>query len=130
LLASPFPLFSLFPLFPLFNRIDNGEDITKKGGEGICQMGQVDGDKVGMKDEFSNGGGKRRKIDTKGKSSGSGNNHNIKLPGATILGGPRKVVIAAKRDNAFITAFHPELTEDTRFHEYWVREFVLKSAKK
>jgi len=31
-------------------------------------------------------------------------------------------VVAAKGENILVTAFHPELTEDRRFHEYFLRE--------
>jgi len=29
-------------------------------------------------------------------------------------------VVAARQDKLLATAFHPELTDDTRFHEYFV----------
>ena len=31
------------------------------------------------------------------------------------------VVVAVKQGNVIATAFHPELTEDTRWHEYFLR---------
>ena len=31
-------------------------------------------------------------------------------------------VVAARGENILVTAFHPELTEDTRFHEYFLEE--------
>ena len=33
-------------------------------------------------------------------------------------------VVAAKEKNMLACSFHPELTEDARMHEYWLREFV------
>ena len=33
-------------------------------------------------------------------------------------------VVAAKEKNMLACSFHPELTEDTRLHEYWLKEFV------
>lgn len=33
---------------------------------------------------------------------------------------PEKTVIVARQDNLFATAFHPELTQDTRIHEYFL----------
>lgn len=30
------------------------------------------------------------------------------------------VTVAARQDNMLVTAFHPELTHDTRFHQYFV----------
>ena len=31
-------------------------------------------------------------------------------------------VVAARGENILVTAFHPELTDDTRFHEYFLQE--------
>ncbi len=31
-------------------------------------------------------------------------------------------VVAARGENILVTAFHPELTDDARFHEYFLRE--------
>ena len=31
-------------------------------------------------------------------------------------------IVAVERDNLLATSFHPELTEDTRFHEYFLRK--------
>ena len=33
-------------------------------------------------------------------------------------------VVAAKERNMLACSFHPELTEDTRLHEYWLKAFV------
>lgn len=33
-------------------------------------------------------------------------------------------IVACRENNMLATAFHPELTKDKRFHEYFVREFV------
>lgn len=35
-------------------------------------------------------------------------------------------VIAARQDNQLVTAFHPELTEDTRIHEYFLKYIANK----
>jgi len=35
-------------------------------------------------------------------------------------------VVAARRDNVIVAAFHPELTPDTRFHEYFVE--IVRAA--
>ena len=31
-------------------------------------------------------------------------------------------VVAARQDNLMVTSFHPELTNDTRFHEYFLKQ--------
>jgi 5'-phosphate synthase pdxT subunit len=33
------------------------------------------------------------------------------------------IPVAARQDNLLVTAFHPELTEDTRFHQYFLDLF-------
>lgn len=40
-------------------------------------------------------------------------------PLATLEDG---TVVAAERDNVLVTSFHPELTGDTRFHEYFLEK--------
>lgn len=43
-------------------------------------------------------------------------------PGVEVLSEIDGRVVAARGENILVTAFHPELTDDTRFHEYFVRE--------
>ena len=43
-------------------------------------------------------------------------------PGVEVMSEIEGRVVAAKGDNVLVTAFHPELTDDTRFHEYFLRE--------
>lgn len=43
-------------------------------------------------------------------------------PGVEILGKVGERIVAAKGENILVTAFHPELTDDVRFHEYFLRE--------
>jgi pyridoxal 5'-phosphate synthase pdxT subunit len=43
-------------------------------------------------------------------------------PGVEVMGKVDGRVVAAKGENILVTAFHPELTDDTRFHEYFLRE--------
>jgi 5'-phosphate synthase pdxT subunit len=46
-------------------------------------------------------------------------------PGVEVLSEVEGRVVAAKGENILVTAFHPELTDDTRFHEYFLREVCL-----
>ena len=48
------------------------------------------------------------------------NGMGITLPGASNTDA-RDVICAARRDNLLCTAFHPELTDDKRWHEYFMR---------
>ena len=41
-----------------------------------------------------------------------------------------KVIVAVKQNNLLATAFHPELTDDSRWHQYFVEDIVKKSHKK
>ena len=43
-------------------------------------------------------------------------------PGAEVMGEVDGRVVAARGENILVTAFHPELTDDKRFHEYFLRE--------
>lgn len=43
-------------------------------------------------------------------------------PGVEVLSEIDERVVAAKGEKILVTAFHPELTGDTRFHEYFLRE--------
>ncbi|PPQ88903.1 hypothetical protein CVT25_009138 [Psilocybe cyanescens] len=41
-----------------------------------------------------------------------------------------KIFVALRQGLHFLTTFHPELTNDNRFHEYFVRECILGSNNK
>ncbi len=43
-------------------------------------------------------------------------------PGVEVLSEIDGRVVAARGENILVTAFHPELTNDVRFHEYFLRE--------
>ena len=43
-------------------------------------------------------------------------------PGVEVLSEVDGKVVAARGENILVTAFHPELTDDDRFHEYFLRE--------
>ena len=40
-----------------------------------------------------------------------------------------KIFVALRQGLHFLTTFHPELTEDDRFHEYFVRECVFSTKR-
>ena len=37
-----------------------------------------------------------------------------------------EVIVAVRQDNILATAFHPELTNDSRWHQYFIEEIILK----
>lgn len=43
-------------------------------------------------------------------------------PGVEVLSEMDGKIVAARGENILVTAFHPELTDDTRFHEYFLKE--------
>lgn len=48
----------------------------------------------------------------------------IELPGAADGTNAREVICAARKDKILITSFHPELTNDLRWHSYFYRMVV------
>ncbi len=53
----------------------------------------------------------------------------IELPGAADGTNAREVICAARKDNMLITAFHPEITQDYRWHKYFY-DMVKSSVDK
>ncbi|KAI0067564.1 SNO glutamine amidotransferase [Artomyces pyxidatus] len=51
------------------------------------------------------------------------------LPQAVMEDGPDQDVVALRQGRHLLTTFHPELTNDNRFHEYFVQECVIPSIK-
>jgi 5'-phosphate synthase pdxT subunit len=43
-------------------------------------------------------------------------------PGVEVLSEVEGRIVAARGEKILVTAFHPELTDDARFHEYFLRE--------
>ena len=55
-------------------------------------------------------------------------NDVVRLPGAAEGGSARHVICAVRKNQLLCTAFHPELTDDYRWHEYFVNEMVKTAA--
>ncbi|KAI9466664.1 PdxT/SNO family [Lactarius psammicola] len=49
------------------------------------------------------------------------------LPRSSPDEGPDRAIVALRQGRHLLTTFHPELTCDSRFHEYFVHECVLPS---
>ena len=47
--------------------------------------------------------------------------HRIVLPGAADGSNAREVISAVQKGHLLCTAFHPELTNDYRWHEYFTK---------
>lgn len=54
----------------------------------------------------------------------------IELPGAADGTNAREVICVVRKDNILCTAFHPELTKDYRWHEYFVNSMVRESMRR
>lgn len=63
-----------------------------------------------------------------GKTTIGFDNHTTHGSSLEIPNRPRsdRQIVALRQGKIMITSFHPELTQDNRLHEYWVREMVLK----
>jgi 5'-phosphate synthase pdxT subunit len=85
-------------------------------GENVVQMGVV-------ASEEEEEAVPTTSVTLQGHADGKGvvqNETVIVLPGASKLDA-REVICVARRDNLLCTAFHPELTDDTRWHEYFTQ---------
>ena len=47
-------------------------------------------------------------------------------PKAEVLSEVDGHIVAARQDNQLVTAFHPELTQDTRVHEYFLNSIAAR----
>jgi len=47
--------------------------------------------------------------------------HSLELPGAADGSNAREVICAVRKNNLLCTAFHPELTNDYRWHQYFAQ---------
>ncbi|GMI05613.1 hypothetical protein TrRE_jg7041 [Triparma retinervis] len=99
-------------------RISRGEDVTMLG------VKATDDDDNWMNDDKEGGGEKKRRKIEKNKGDKAEKGEALTLPGATGKGGGRRVVCAARKGNVLCTSFHPELTDDLRWHEYFLRDIV------
>lgn len=47
--------------------------------------------------------------------------NKVTAPNCTVLATVGGHIVAARQDNQLVTAFHPELNQDTRIHEYFLK---------
>jgi len=94
-----------------------------EAGETIVQMGVVDAlERTNSQLKYravvkphGDGSAEEEKKDTSGEQQAS-----IELPGAADGSNAREVICAVQKNNLLCTAFHPELTNDYRWHQYFV----------
>lgn len=96
-----------------------------KNGENVIQLGVVDalvrnsGQDVDFRVVIKppKTESEEEKKEVNGSEDGG---ESISLPGAADGSNAREVICAVKNGHILCTAFHPELTEDYRWHEYFV----------
>jgi pyridoxal 5'-phosphate synthase pdxT subunit len=121
----------------LDRKIASGENVIKLGVVDAIERKIVDQRKeiqntITSTDSYSMGSPLRYKSTATATTTGSllmdtdTNTQTIELPGAADGTNARKVICAARKGNLLCTAFHPELTDDYRWHEYFVL-MVLQS---
>ena len=104
-------------------------DLERKiaAGENVIKMVVVDAlerdSGLHYKVVVKSKGGAEEKMD----ESEVPNEKLIALPGAADGTNAREVICAVRKENILCTAFHPELTDDTRWHEYFMR--MVQEAK-
>lgn len=103
------------------------EELERKlaNGENVVMMGVVDAlerksnQEIGYKTVI-------KKPTTEGNDPAAEESKSVVLPGAADGTNAREVICAVQHDNLLCTAFHPELTDDYRWHKYFA-EMVVKS---
>ena len=55
----------------------------------------------------------------------------VTSPEVQVLGTlePEGTVVAVQQNNLIATSFHPELTSDSRWHEYFIEQVILRNTK-
>lgn len=100
----------------LETKIANGENVVMMGV--VDALERTDGIKyVNVKKDTSSSGGVNEIM----SGSSSVDMEKVELPGASDITNAREVICAARKENILITAFHPEITEDYRWHKYFIK---------
>jgi 5'-phosphate synthase pdxT subunit len=88
-----------------------------ENGETVVQMGVVDALER-TDSQLKHKAVVKAQNEQKEKNS---NNDTIELPGAADGSNAREVICAVQKNNLLCTAFHPELTNDYRWHQYFAK---------
>jgi 5'-phosphate synthase pdxT subunit len=121
----------------LERKIDIGEDVVRMGVMDALERGTggglsyADARLSSSASARGDDDGATRTNDADGRGIGEeekrekdaivrGRINNVTLPGASDESNAREVICAVRRGNILCTAFHPEIADDTRWHEYFV----------
>ena len=92
-----------------------------QAGENVIMMGVVDALERKSAQEITYIEVKKdEEMEEEKKEMNAEESGRIELPGAADGTNAREVICAVRKDNVLCTAFHPELTSDHRWHEYFV----------
>lgn len=100
------------------------EELDRKiaNGEKVIKLGVVDAlDRSSGQAHFkANFGSDESAGAQEEKKDAAVDGSKIVLPGAAEGSNAREVICAVKKDNVLCTSFHPELTHDSRWHQYFL----------
>jgi glutamine amidotransferase PdxT len=110
----------------LERKINNGEKVVQIGVVDALERNssQAIEYRVVVKPPPGEGEEEKKEVNADDETEG----WSISLPGAADGSNAREVICAVRKDNLLCTAFHPELTTDYRWHEYFldmVRESMV-----
>lgn len=115
----------------LEKKIKNGENVIKMGvvdalvreekNESVVRMKETSYGETADK-EVNNNSQEEKKDD----STLTEDEEKIVLPGAAKDTNAREVICAVQKKNILCTAFHPEITEDLRWHQYFLEQIIMK----
>ena len=122
----------------LERKIEAGEDVVRMGVVDALERGvggglsyadvrlrrREDGaDGVGDSNDRIGGGEEK-------KEAGARERIDVELPGASDESNAREVICAVRRGRILCTAFHPEISDDLRWHEYFVGMVLESKAER
>ena len=122
----------------LERKIEAGEDVVRMGVVDALERGAGGGlsyadvrlrrredgaDGVGDSNDRIGGGEEK-------KEAGARERIDVELPGASDESNAREVICAVRRGRILCTAFHPEISDDLRWHEYFVGMVLEAKAER
>lgn len=115
----------------LEKKIANGEDVVQMEVQDALERksSQEITYRVVVKDHGSLSSSSSEEKEKKERNTTDINETRLELPGAADGSNAREVICAVKRDNILCTAFHPELTNDYRWHEYFANMVRTAASK-
>jgi 5'-phosphate synthase pdxT subunit len=115
----------------LERRIDTGEDVSRVGVVDALERGAGGG--VSYVDARLRGGPRDRgeeEEEEEKKDAPARERISVDLPGASDGSNAREVICAVRRGRILCTAFHPEIVDDLRWHEYFVGMVLEAKAER